>query len=108
MTNRLTLEPIATIAGELDASVTASFEAHVWVDQFTSSIVELPPVGTLVLLVFIGQPGVGPREMCVECSVCNFMPDQSGLVPLTGLADPKIMDTLRKIQDLHAHEEKPD
>ncbi len=92
------LEPLAVFAGSLDPSEHATIRVSMYVGQGGTSIESPPKQGSMVLAVV--QWG-----NFIVSDICTFMPDQSALAEVTGLGDPRVIETLKKIQDARAHAE---
>jgi hypothetical protein len=82
----------ATLAGTLDpganASLEVTFECGV---PGPVSILAVPKNGAMVLAV------LGEKDY-VTSDDCSFMPDRSALVTIDGLADKRVMETIRKLR----------
>ncbi|HEX5243847.1 MAG TPA: hypothetical protein VFW23_11345 [Tepidisphaeraceae bacterium] len=98
-TERATLEPLCTIAGLLDPSDHRELHVVFYSDGMTSSIRSVPKRGDLILAVIRGDD-------FIVSDICRFMPDESSLVVVNGLNDPRIPGTLKRIQDARPHERR--
>jgi hypothetical protein len=101
-----TLVPEAMLAGNFDPSLHPTLLVSFDVGLGGSSIREPPADGATVLTVVVvnmlnGDDTV-PSNFIID-DIFTFMPDQSGLVPIKGLDDPRVAETLKKIQDARAH-----
>lgn len=101
------IEPMATLAGILDPSVHPVLPVRFGVDlptaQSSSSYIRrVPPDGATVLAVvscFTAESvAKAKREYWIAGSICTFMPEQSGMIAIRGLDDPKVILTLQRIQ----------
>lgn len=107
---RATLVPLATLAGSLDPSLNPQLPVQFYVSDLTSSIrlsKPLPKDGSTVLAVVqMPKPQNADREKpagFIVSDICTFMPDGSALVPIDGLGDAKVAETLKKIQVARAN-----
>jgi hypothetical protein len=102
--------PKATVAGVLDPSVhptiPVTFEVHLpELPGGITSIRQVPPEGATVLAVLEYLPindHDEARVYRITPNICTFMPAQSGMVVIKGLDDPKVSETLKKIQRARA------
>ena len=103
----LSIVPIATLAGPLDAtkltSISTSFIYHEPVGGFqVTAIKGVPAVGKLILVVLREWDD---RYLVVAGSV-DLMPDSSPLTVLSGLDDPAIRVTIEKLRTIRAAKSK--
>ena len=104
-THEVKFEPMATIAGHFDPSESDVIVTRLYAHQFTTSIADVPPVGSYVLAVIAKSLIAGdPKRPClfVESMWCKFMPEESGLVVVDGPADKRILETLDRIRKARA------
>jgi len=89
---KATLIPYATLAGVFDPGEDSSLEV-----TFTCgvprpiSIKAVPKKGAIVLAVLGGKDWVTDDD-------CSFMPDRSALVTIDGMADKRVIETIRKLR----------
>jgi hypothetical protein len=96
-----TLTPIATIAGNFDASAQPTLSVRFFASEI-SSVTQAPPEGAIVLAVIQQQSLYADektRSDWIASDLCPFMPENAGMVVLKDLSDPRIQETLKKIQD---------
>jgi hypothetical protein len=92
-THKLTLEPLAVIAGNLDPSTHPKLDLVVWIVDAPGMMIKTEPhVGDTVMAVVMWN------DKSVEPGPCDFMPGQSGLVVLDGLGDKHVHETLERIR----------
>jgi hypothetical protein len=106
---------MASIAGTFDASEHPRFRVPLYTGSMTSSISIEPRVGNVILVVLL----LGDRDT-IASDFCTFMPDRdevinvngvkvfqtaraSALVEIKGLGDPRVLETLKRIQEARAH-----
>jgi hypothetical protein len=101
-----TMAPRATLGGVFDASAHPILPVQFYVGRPTSSIAQPPEQGAVVLavvqLVRAKEKSESDRGL-VYSHTCTFMPGEAALVVLRGLDDPRIEETLKKLQDARAH-----
>ena len=104
-THKAVLVPLATIAGSFDPSLHPTLPVHLWAGPAGTSISAPPAAGDLILAV-IQAPNnwVNSKEHVIVTDLCDFMRDEgspigSSIAVLKGLDDPKIEQTLKRIQD---------
>jgi hypothetical protein len=103
---RATLVPLATLAGSFDPSLRPALRVRFYVSSLTSSVENAPPNGATVLAVIETSAIHGDETTAsdwVRSDVCRFMPDGSALVVLKDLNDPRLGETLKRLQDARAH-----
>jgi len=89
-----TLEPRASLCGEIDPSLYPSVAVGFNYDGTGTSVKEMPAEGATVMTVVIrGEKGLG-----IVSDYCTFMPGSSSLVAVSGLDDPKVKETLKQLQ----------
>lgn len=104
--HRAVLEPLATVAGSFDPSERQARTFRVFISQWGTTITTAPPKGAIIMAVV--RTGVLayderiPSDWIVP-DICKFMPEDKALVVIKGLDDPRVLETLRKIQDARAH-----
>jgi hypothetical protein len=101
-----TISPRATLGGTLDPSLHSSLPVRFYVSELTSSINRPPPEGATVMAVVQFLPKEAPGQQdagFIVSDLCTFMPDRSALVVIKGLDDPRVAETLKKLQDARAH-----
>jgi hypothetical protein len=97
-THRLVLLPHAALAGSFDPSLHVELVAHVAVGH-GSSVRQTPPVGSLAVVVMRPHEGA----FWVDSASCAFVPGGSALTVVASWNDPRIAETLRKIQAARAN-----
>jgi hypothetical protein len=106
---RATISPLATLAGSLDPSAHPDIPVTFYVSDMTSSIrrsVPLPKDGATVLAVVQMSKSDGDTVSgFIVSDICTFMPDESALVEIKGLDDPRVIATLKKLQAARAKPE---
>jgi hypothetical protein len=102
-THLITMTPLATLAGLFDPSLYPEVAVATWIGEMGTSIHRAPAPGVVVIAV-IGK-NEGNRVVLAENF--SFMPDSCPLVVVTGLDDPRIIETLRKIRLARAATTKP-
>lgn len=90
----MTIEPLATLAGEFDPSKHSKQDVRFYVG--TPTIPEAPGEGTIVLAVV--QDG-----NFVISDACQFMPHGAPMVAIDGLSDSRVLATLKKVREARAH-----
>jgi len=85
--------PLATSCGKFDPSLNSEIPIKFYIGD-TSSIRQIPPNGATVIAVVVQEEG----RTNVDSNLFAFMPDESGLVAVSGLGDPKVKETLSKLQ----------
>ena len=95
--------PLMTLAGVFDPTERTGIPVSFYVEMRTSSVRELPPKGhegSLVIAVLgIHDKEQGNTKTFIVSDICTFMPDGSSLVVITGLDDPELVETIKKVQD---------
>lgn len=102
---RAVVAPIATLAGAFDASLRPALKVAFHAGVSHSSIPKAPAKGDVVLAVIsIPQDRpAGPEDpVLIVSDLCTFMPDEAALVILKNLDDPRVMETLKRIQRARA------
>ena len=89
----VTLEPLGTLSGSFDAGTTSSVTARFWFGA-NSSLDDKPQVDTTVLVVIRRADD----WWAVVSDFCQFMPGRSALVEVDGWDDPRVAETLKRIQ----------
>lgn len=100
-----TLIPLATLAGRFDASLQPALPVRFYVGLASSSIADPPPRrATVIAVVAVGLTNGSETKPSnwILSDICTFMPGESALLVIKGLADPRIAETLKKIQDARA------
>jgi len=93
--------PLATLAGSLDPSLRRVLDVRFFAGSDYSSIDRLPANGAIVVAVVqLDRFQADEREPSnwIVSDLCLFMPKHSGLVVVDGLNDPRVAETLKKIQ----------
>jgi hypothetical protein len=89
-----TLRPTASLCGNLDPSLypslTVGFESGVQ----ETSIQQTPTDGATVIAVVVQEE----NRAGIISDYCKFMPGASSLVIIRGLDDPKVAETLKRLQ----------
>jgi hypothetical protein len=102
------LEPLVVLAGTLDPTSISFLNVDIVVSGATSSVTSLPEDGSLVLTVVLWRTHtdsadrVPDRAPMVATASCEFMPGRSALVPITGLDDPNVEQTLVRLRRARA------
>lgn len=99
------LVPRATIAGTFDCSLHPKLPVTFYIGDLTSSIAALPPEGATVIVLMQFLPADEDRQEVsgfIFSDICTCMPDKSGLVVIKSLDDPRVVDTLKRLQDARA------
>jgi hypothetical protein len=92
-----TLVPMATVSGSFDPGLHPTLPVRLWVVPPGTSIRGEPPEGATVMAV-IAQQDDG---YLIVPDVCAFMPEPgAALVVVDGPGDPKVAQTLKRIQDV--------
>jgi hypothetical protein len=103
------LIPRASLAGIFDVSLHPVFPVQFYVGGPTSSIARPPLDDSFVIAVVRYVPAKETGESghgVIYSHVCTFMPGQSALVVVNGLDDPKVGQTLKKLQHARAHPDR--
>jgi hypothetical protein len=97
--------PKATIGGTLDPSLYPTLPAVFYVGKAVGAIAELPREGALVLAVLQleREDRHAKASALIFSDICTFMPGEAAMVVLKGLDDPRVTETLKKLQDARAH-----
>lgn len=101
-----TFLPLLRLAGTLDPSVSAKLRVRFFALSDRTSIKQLPPEGATVLAVVRAQVRRAKEPTLSDWIVpdtCTFMPDMSAMVTLRDERDPRISDTLRRLQGARAN-----
>jgi hypothetical protein len=94
-----TLEPIATLAGQLDPSIHRELHAVLHAGVAAVLTIHAPPSkGAIVLAVMIGEDKI-------LSDAATFMPSRIPLVEIDGLDDKRVLETLHRIQEARAHQQ---
>ncbi|MGH7179526.1 MAG: hypothetical protein ACREJC_19275, partial [Tepidisphaeraceae bacterium] len=97
--------PAATLAGKFDASLHPRLNVRLQIGGHGSSIKSAPALNARVMAVIstgnTWADEVVPSDWIVE-SICLFMPNHSALVVIDGFDDPRVAETLKKIQAARA------
>src|SRR5262245_54394132 len=83
---KITLAPIATMSGSFDAGASDSLRLAFVCGTSTTSIEKPPRGGDTIMVVIREDEGV----TYIVRDICKFMPDDSALVTIKGLDDPRI------------------
>jgi len=100
------LIPKGTLAGTFDSSLHPSLNVRVYVSDLTSSVNVAPRSGTTVLAVIETDALQGEETRpsnWIRSDICTFMPDKSALVIIKSMDDPRVAETLKRLQDARAH-----
>ena len=89
-----TLQPEALLCGCLDPSLHPSLPVAFMAQALNTSIDQVPADGSTVLAVVSMRDG----RVGIVSDSCRFMPGDSSLVSVTGLDDPKVAETLKRLQ----------
>lgn len=101
--HRVRLRPIATLSGRFDPGRHPTLDTEMSTSQAlgTTSIRQAPPKGSTVMAVLYYTRG--DRGRVVSSAACTFMPSSGSAVEvIDGLSDPKVQDTVRRIQEARA------
>jgi hypothetical protein len=102
------LAPTATLAGRFDPSLHPQLKVRFYAGVSGTSIDEVPPKVATVLAV-IGAQILVHDELVpsdwIESSLCMFMPEPNfpALLVIRGFDDPRVAETLKKIQAARAN-----
>jgi len=102
---RAVLAPQATLAGAFDPSLARTLHVRFHAGGYGTSIESPPKPGSRILAAIrIGMEYADEqsRSDWIVSSSVDFMPKQSALVVLDGPADPRIEETLKRIQAARA------
>lgn len=98
------LVPLATLAGTFDPSNTTELPVRFF-EGVASSIRTVPKEGAVVLAVirmnFRNGEDKAPANGIVSDG-CTFMPDESSLVPVNGVGDKRVVETLDRVRKARA------
>jgi hypothetical protein len=101
-----TLVPKATLAGALDTSLNPTLHVRFFASVLNASITGVPAEGdTIIAVIHIGliqRDEIEPSDW-ISGLGWEFMPDSQALVVIKGLDDPRVEQTLKKIQEVRAH-----
>jgi hypothetical protein len=101
-----TLVPKATLAGAFDPSLNPMLHVRFFASVLNASISRVPSEGdTIIAVIHIGliqRDEVEPSDW-ISGLGWEFMPDSQALVVIKRLDDPKVGETLKKIQEARAH-----
>lgn len=99
-----TFIPLATLAGVFDSSLHPTVTVNLYVGAATSSIREVPPDNAFVILVMRTRPTEGEKTptAAVSSDFCTFMPGRAAIAVVDGPADPRISQTLDRLQKARA------
>jgi hypothetical protein len=89
-----TLELRASLCGNLDPSQQPTLKVGFECQTLTTSIRQLPADGATVIAVVMGEDG----RAGILSDYCDFMPGRSSLVTVSGLNDPIVLETLKRLQ----------
>lgn len=99
--HQATFVPRATLAGSFDCSQHPRLRMRFFASETGgTSIKRAPAEGDLVLVV-IGT-GAGDDGYQVYSEYCAFMPGGEAMLTVRGIDDPRVAETLRKVQELRA------
>jgi hypothetical protein len=100
------IKPQATLAGTFDSSLYPVLPVQFYVADTHSSIKKIPAEGALVIVVLKFLPPDDQDEHAagfIFSDTCTFMPDQAAIVAIRGLDDPRVSETLNKLQEARAN-----
>jgi hypothetical protein len=101
-----TLTLKASLAGQLDPSLIATLDVMFYAEHYGSSIKTVPTEGMVVMALVRLRPSAtkdaGPKDM-ISSAFASFMPGECSLVEIKSLDDPRVDETLKKIQNARAH-----
>jgi hypothetical protein len=101
-----TFLPSATLGGTFDPSLHPKLPVRFYVGKANSSIEAPPPARAVVIAVIVTgmlHADEAQPSNWIRSDICTFMPNQSALVVIKGLDDPRTFETLKKLQDARAH-----
>lgn len=103
--HRALLVPRATLGGTFDCSLHPKLPVTFYIGAATSSVTRIPPEGASVLVLIQFLPGENGQTAAgfIFSDICTFMPDKSAMVVINGMDDPRLVDTLKRLQDARAH-----
>lgn len=102
------LRPAATIAGRFDPSEQAALPVRFYPGGANTSIGSVPPERALVIAVVqVSRDDKGHLKGFIRSDYVSFMPGSSALVVLSGPDDPRIAQTLARIQKARSGEGDP-
>ena len=99
----LVLEPLATIAGHLDASRQSGIQVTLCTEPFGSVIRKAPAKGETILVVISSGNIEGDEnrpDFFICPDACRFMPGRTGYVVVHDMADKTIFETLKKLREI--------
>lgn len=99
-THVVTLVPHATLAGSFDAGLQPEITAPMSVGLYETSIKSAPPAESLAIVVVLRRKE--HPSLCVAGATIAFVPGGSALTVVTGWDDPRIAETLKRIQTARA------
>lgn len=109
------VHPKATIAGLFDPSQHSTLQVSFGVQPPSaggtiSCIREEPSDGATVLIVLLRvRAGENSKERYIIVSgICSFMPEQCGMLIVTGADDPKVAEVLKNIRKARAKANQED
>jgi hypothetical protein len=102
---RATIVPKATLGGAFDSSLYPALPVVFYVGKAVGAIEEAPPDGALVLVVLQldREEAAGKPFAFIFSDICKFMPGEAAMVVINSLDDPRVVDTLKRLQDARAH-----
>jgi hypothetical protein len=98
--------PKAALAGSLDPSLYPALPVVFYVGKTVGSIEDLPRDGALVIAVLQLERTPDAKDKAsafIFSDICTFMPGESAMVVIKGLDDPRVAETLKKLQDARAN-----
>ena len=107
--HRATFRPIATLSGGFDSGRQVTVDLRMSTSQApgTTSIKQAPAKGALVMAVLFHTGD--ERSWVVSSGGATFMPTRASAVEvITGLDDPKVRETVRRVQEARSAKRKAD
>jgi hypothetical protein len=102
---RAVFEPLATLAGRFDPSAQSAWEVRFYAGADTSNR-KPPQSGATVIAVIQPVPlddgRNHPQRLFVVSDYCGFIPGESSILEVDGLADPRIAEVVKKIREARA------
>lgn len=93
----LTLEPLAVFAGSYDPTENSYFDISVNIGGAGTSIQGAPPKKGATILAVVQNGNF------IVSDICTFMPRGAAMAEVSGLGDPQVMETIRKLHDAREH-----
>jgi hypothetical protein len=107
-TANIRLRVVATLAGRLDAPAEPIVACKIYYGGASETCVQKPPPAGSRCIATISDPvasagdGSARRKQAVDCAITPFMPKSQYLVVVSGLDDPKVAETIRRLRELRS------